>query len=134
MPFFIPFPFPKFGNGFFYSLPVPEFWEWAFSISFPFPNFGNGIFYSRSRTLKSHSCSPLKFIDNTFGFPFCQRFGDPTKPRDDIVVVDMVADMVADREVDMVADMEVDKVANMVINMVANKKNCPKWSWKWWPT
>ena len=36
--FFIPFPFPKFGNGFFYSLPVPEFQEWAFSIPFPFPN------------------------------------------------------------------------------------------------
>ena len=59
--FFIPFPFPKFGNGFFYSLPVPEFREWAFSIPFPFPNFGNGLFQfpSRSRTLKSHSRSPL---------------------------------------------------------------------------
>ena len=74
MLFFIPFPFPNFGNAFFHSLPVPEFWEWIFSfpsrsrilgmefsIPFPFPNFGNGIFYSRSRsrTLKSHSCSPL---------------------------------------------------------------------------
>ena len=61
--FFIPFPFPKFGIGFFYSLLVPKFWEWAFSIPFPFPNFGNGIFYScsRSRTLKSHSRSPLKY-------------------------------------------------------------------------
>ena len=39
MPFFIPFPFPNFGNGFFHSLPVPEFWEWAFQ------------FPSRSRTL-----------------------------------------------------------------------------------
>ena len=60
--FFIPFPFPKFGNGFFYSLPVPEFREWAFSIPFPFPNFGNGLFQfpSRSRTLKSHSRSPLQ--------------------------------------------------------------------------
>ena len=72
--FFIPFPFPNFGNAFFHSLPVPEFWEWIFSfpsrsrilgmefsIPFPFPNFGNGIFYSRSRsrTLKSHSRSPL---------------------------------------------------------------------------
>merc|ERR1712155_163856 len=57
--FFIPFPFPKFGNGFFYSLPVPEFREWAFSIPFPFPNFGNGLFQFPSRSLKSHSRSPL---------------------------------------------------------------------------
>ena len=32
------FPFPNFGNGFFHSLPVPDFWEWVFSIPFPFPN------------------------------------------------------------------------------------------------
>ena len=59
------FPFPNFGNGFFHSLPVPEFreclfsfpsrsqilgmdffhsipvpelWEWKFFIPFPFPN------------------------------------------------------------------------------------------------
>merc|ERR1711952_553065 len=59
--FFIPFPFPKFGNGFFHSLPDPEFREWIFSIPFPFPNFGNGFFQfpSRSRILKSHSRSPL---------------------------------------------------------------------------
>merc|ERR1711910_81136 len=51
MDFFIPFPFPNFGNVFFHSLPVPEFWEWIFSfpsrsrilgmdffIPFPFPN------------------------------------------------------------------------------------------------
>ena len=58
--FFIPFPFPNFGNGFFsfpsrsrilgmdffHSLPVPEFWEWDFFIPFPFPKFGNGFFYS----------------------------------------------------------------------------------------
>ena len=43
--FFIPFPFPNFGNGFFYSLPVPEFWEWIFFIPFPFPNFGNAFFF-----------------------------------------------------------------------------------------
>ena len=50
--FFLPFPFPNFGNGsfsfpsrsrilgmcFFHSLPVPEFWECVFSIPFPFPN------------------------------------------------------------------------------------------------
>ena len=53
MDFFIPFPFPNFGNGFFsfpsrsrilgmdffHSLPVPELWEWIFSIPFPFPNW-----------------------------------------------------------------------------------------------
>jgi len=52
MDFFIPFPFPNFGDGFFsfpsrsrilgmdffHSLPVPELWEWIFSIPFPFPN------------------------------------------------------------------------------------------------
>ena len=37
--FFIPFPFPNFGNAFFHSLPVPEFWEWIF------------LFPSRSRIL-----------------------------------------------------------------------------------
>ena len=35
MDFFIPFPFPNFGNGFFHSLPVPEFWEWFFFHSLP---------------------------------------------------------------------------------------------------
>ena len=60
MDFFISFPFPNCGNGFFsfpshsrilgmdffHSLPVPEFWEWDFFIPFPFPKFGNGFFYS----------------------------------------------------------------------------------------
>ena len=32
------FPFPNFGNGFFHSLPVPEFRECFFLIPFPFPN------------------------------------------------------------------------------------------------
>ena len=50
--FFIPFPFPNFGNRFFHSLPIPEFWECFFFIPFPFPNWGNGFFQfpSRSRT------------------------------------------------------------------------------------
>merc|ERR1719367_359548 len=62
--FFIPFPLPNFGNGFFsfpsrsrisgmdffHSLPVPEFWEWIFFIPFPFPNFGNGFFLFPSRS------------------------------------------------------------------------------------
>ena len=52
MDFFIPFPFPNFGNAFFsfpsrsrimgmvffHSLPVPDLWEWIFFIPFPFPN------------------------------------------------------------------------------------------------
>ena len=38
MLFFIPFPFPNYGNGFFYFLPVPELWELIFFIPFPFPN------------------------------------------------------------------------------------------------
>ena len=33
------FLFPNYGNGFFYSLPVPEFREWIFSIPFPFLNW-----------------------------------------------------------------------------------------------
>jgi len=44
------FPFPNFGNGFFHSLPVPEFREWIFFIPFPFPNFGNGFFSFPSRS------------------------------------------------------------------------------------
>ena len=47
---FIPFLFPNLGNGFFHSLPVPEFREWIFSIPFPFPNFGNGFFPFPSRS------------------------------------------------------------------------------------
>ena len=30
--FFIPFPFPNFGNRFFHSLPIPQFWECFFSF------------------------------------------------------------------------------------------------------
>ena len=36
--FFIPFPFPNFGNVFFSFLSVPELWEWIFFIPFRFPN------------------------------------------------------------------------------------------------
>ena len=50
MDFFIPFPFPNFGNVFFHSLPVPELWEWVFFIPFPFPNCGNGFFSFPSRS------------------------------------------------------------------------------------
>ena len=48
--FFIPFPFPNFGNAFFHSLPVPfvpEFWEWIF------------LFPSRSRTLGMEFSIPV---------------------------------------------------------------------------
>ena len=38
------------GMDFFHSLPVPEFWEWIFFIPFPFPNFGNGFFPFPSRS------------------------------------------------------------------------------------
>ena len=57
------FPFPNFGNGFFHSLPVPEFWEWIFFIPFPFPNFGNGIFSfpSHSRNLGMDFFIPFPF-------------------------------------------------------------------------
>ena len=85
--FFIPFPFPNYGNGFFsfpsysrilemvsfHSLPVPELREWVFSIPFPFPDFGNGIIHSRSRsrTPKCHSRSPL--IGNGFLIGLLER-------------------------------------------------------------
>ena len=58
--FFIPFPFPNFGNAFFsfpsrsrimgmfffHSLPVPELRECSFFIPLPFPNYGDGFFHS----------------------------------------------------------------------------------------
>ena len=39
MDFFIPFPFPKFGNRFFHSLPIPEFGE-CFLLLDPSPIIG----------------------------------------------------------------------------------------------
>merc|ERR1711973_401830 len=48
--FFIPFPFPNFGNGFFSFPSLPEFWELILFIPFPFPNFGNGFFPFPSRS------------------------------------------------------------------------------------
>ena len=60
MDYFIPFPFPNFGNALVHSLPVPEIWEWIF-IPFPFPNFGNGLFQfpSRFRTLGMEFSIPV---------------------------------------------------------------------------
>ena len=79
------FPFPNFGNGFFHSLPVPEFREWIFFIPFPFPNFGNGFFSfpSRSRILGMDFFIPFLFPNFGNGFllfPSRSRI-DPFKVR-----------------------------------------------------
>ena len=82
MDFFLPFPFPKFGNvffsfpsrsriegmDFFHSLPVPELWEWIFFIPFPFPNFGNRFF-----SFLSHS--QIQGMGSSIPFPFL-NFGN----------------------------------------------------------
>ena len=52
--FFIPFPFPNCGNGFFHSLPVPELWEWIFLIPFPFPNL---LFHRRESKRELDYCN-----------------------------------------------------------------------------
>ena len=62
MDFFIPFPFPNFGNGFFHSLPVPKLWEWKFFIPFPFPNWP---FQSRESKGKMVDCE--RFFRVFFG-------------------------------------------------------------------
>ena len=108
--FFIPFPFPNFGNAFFHSLPVPEFWEWIFSfpsrsrilgmefsIPFPFPNFGNGIFYSRSRsrTLKSHSRSPLEGVRRVWRVPISADVDSRLPPTTSHFIPPMTSHMVA---------------------------------------
>ena len=61
---------------FFHSLPVPEFREWIFFIPFPFPNFGNGFFSfpSRSRILGMDFFIPFPFPNFGNGFfPFPSR-------------------------------------------------------------
>ena len=52
------FPFPSFGNGFFHSLPIPEFRECFFSFRS----------CSRSRTPECHSRSPLNGFDIEYDF------------------------------------------------------------------
>ena len=42
------------GMDFFHSLPVPELWEWIFFIPFPFPKLGNGSFSFPSRSRIDH--------------------------------------------------------------------------------
>ena len=80
--FFIPFPFPNFGNGFFsfpsrsrilgmdffHSLPVPELWEWIF------------LFPSRSRIsgmVFFNSLPVPEFREWVFSIPF--PFPNPQK-------------------------------------------------------
>ena len=48
--FFIPFPFPNFGNGFFSFPSRSRILGMDFFIPFPFPNFGNGFFPFPSRS------------------------------------------------------------------------------------
>ena len=82
MDFFIPFPFPNFGNGFFsfpsrsrilgmgffHSLPIPEIWEWIF------------LFPSRSRISGMGFFNSLpvpEFREWAFSIPF--PFPNPQK-------------------------------------------------------
>ena len=76
--FFIPFPFPNYGNGFFsfpsrsrivgmdffHSLPVPELWEWIFLIPFPFPNL---LFHRRESKRELDYCKRNQ-ASNFFSF------------------------------------------------------------------
>ena len=50
MDFFIPFPFPNFGNGFFSFPSRSRNLGMDLFIPFPFPNFGNGLFQFPSRS------------------------------------------------------------------------------------
>ena len=63
---------------FFHSLPVPELWEWFFFIPFPFPNCGNGFFSfpSRSRILGIDFFIPFPFPNFGNGF-----FSFPSRSR-----------------------------------------------------
>ena len=84
--FFIPFPFPNFGNRFFHSLPIPEFWEWFFFIPFPFPNWGNGFFQfpSRSRTsgMELSIPVPVPELPNVIPAHPCQTSGGRNSKRE----------------------------------------------------
>ena len=50
MDFFIPFPFPNFGNGLFSFPSRSRILGMDFFIPFPFPNFGNAFFLFPSRS------------------------------------------------------------------------------------
>ena len=73
--FFIPFPFPNFGNAFFHSLPVPEFWEWIFSFPSRSRILGMGFFNSLpvpepSKVIPAHPCCTA----NGKGVIVCRRY------------------------------------------------------------
>merc|ERR1711952_400178 len=75
--FFIPFPFPNFGNGFFSFPSRSRILGIDFFIPFPFPNFGNGSFSfpSRSRIegmffFNSLPVPELREWNYPFPFPF----------------------------------------------------------------
>ena len=77
------FPFPNYGNGFFHSLPVPEFRECFFFIPFPFPNYGNLFFSfpSHSRIVGMDFFIPFPFPNLPFHrreskreLEFCERY------------------------------------------------------------
>ena len=81
--FFIPFPFPNYGNGFFsfpsrsrivgmdffHSLPVPELWEWIFLIPFPFPNL---LFHRRESKRELDYCKRYQ-ASNFFSFLYISQ-------------------------------------------------------------
>ena len=83
MDFFIPFPFPNFGNAFFsfpsrsrimgmvffHSLPVPELWEWIFFIPFPFPNL---LFHRRESKRELDYCKRYQ-ASNFFSFLYISQ-------------------------------------------------------------
>ena len=62
MDFFIPFPFPYFGNRFFHSLPISKFWE-CFFYSLPVPEFREWVF-------PFPSVPELREWNYPFPFPF----------------------------------------------------------------
>ena len=76
--FFIPFPFPNFGNGYFSFPSRSRTLGMDFFIPFPFPNFGNGIFSfpSHSRNLGMDFFIPFPFPNfgnGLFQFPSRSR-------------------------------------------------------------
>merc|ERR1712107_820394 len=63
MNFFHSLPFLYFGNGFFHSLPVPEIREWVFFNSLPIPEFREWVF-----------SIPFPFPDPQKSFPLTPGF------------------------------------------------------------
>ena len=69
MGFFIPFPFPNYGNAFFHSLPLPELWEWIFFIPFPFLNL---LFHRRESKRELDYCNRYQ-ASNFFSFLYISQ-------------------------------------------------------------